>query len=310
MDSDSRSPAGRTATRINGWTCTRRCRMGRLTRCCRPIASHRHAWTNPTRPIRRMAARSLLYGRRTFEMGRPLGWSSSSLISQRVRQRRSRGTGFPYDTYDIGHPRWSPDGSRIAFHVVEGPPTERRLLIFPEPTSPGPSSIYVVGTDGSGLRQVTPVGVPAGDPDWSPDGSFIVFGPTSLHLWLYGQNQATWIIRAIRADGSDLHVVVPGDSAATPSWTARGDQILFTQQDGNRQVIRFGKTKTAPIFATSRVSHPPARSRCTRSSSPCPERTASHPDAAVRHSHRARPSFGAPMNGGQDVRSPTDLADC
>ena len=142
------------------------------------------------------------------------------------------GTSYPYDTYDIGHPRWSPDGSRIAFHVVEGPPTERRLLIFPEPTSPGPSSIYVVGTDGSGLLQVTPDGVPAGDPDWSPDGSLIVFGPTSLHLWLYGQNQAAWSIQAIRPDGTDLHVVVPGTDAATPSWTAGGDQILFTQQDG------------------------------------------------------------------------------
>ena len=123
------------------------------------------------------------------------------------------GTSYPYDTYDIGHPRWSPDGTRIAFHVVEGPPTERRMLIFPEPTSPGPSSIYIVGTDGSGLRQLTPDGVPAGDPDWSPDGSLIVFGPTSLHLWLYGQDQAAWIIQAIRPDGTDLHRVVPGRDA-------------------------------------------------------------------------------------------------
>jgi dipeptidyl aminopeptidase/acylaminoacyl peptidase len=149
------------------------------------------------------------------------------------------GTSYPYDTYDIGHPRWSPDGTRIAFHVVEGPPSKRRLLIFPEPTSPGPSSIYVVGTDGSGLRQLTPDGVPAGDPDWSPDGSLIVFGPTSLHLWLYGQNQAAWRIQAIRPDGTDLRVIIPGPDAATPSWTAGGAQILFTQQDVARQVIRI-----------------------------------------------------------------------
>ena len=149
------------------------------------------------------------------------------------------GTSYPYDTYDIGHPRWSPDGTRIAFHVVEGPPTERRMLIFPEPTSPGPSSIYIVGTDGSGLRQLTPDGVPAGDPDWSPDGSLIVFGPTSLHLWLYGQDQAAWIIQAIRPDGTDLHRVVPGRDLGTPSWTARGAQILFTQQEGTRQLIRL-----------------------------------------------------------------------
>ena len=168
MDSESRSPAGRTATRINGWTCTRRCRMERLSRCCRPIASHRHAWTNPTPPIRRTAARSLRYGRRTFEMGTPTRVVLVILDLATGESTEIPGTSYPYDTYDIGHPRWSPDGTRIAFHVVEGPPTERRLLIFPEPTSPGPSSIYVVGTDGSGLRQLTPVGVPAGDPDWSP----------------------------------------------------------------------------------------------------------------------------------------------
>jgi Tol biopolymer transport system component len=149
------------------------------------------------------------------------------------------GTTFPYDTHDIGRPRWSPDGTQIAFHVVEGPPSTRRPLIFPEPTSPGPSSIYVVGTDGSGLRQLTPDGVAAGDPDWSPDGSFIVFGPTSLHLWLYGQDQSDWSIQAIRPDGSDLHVVVPAPDAATPSWTAGGSQILFTQSVGKRQLIRI-----------------------------------------------------------------------
>ena len=146
-------------------------------------------------------------------------------------------TSYPYDTHDIGHPSWSPDGSQIAFHVVEGPPSRRRQLIFPEPTSPGPSSIYVIGTDGSRLRQLTPDGVAAGDPAWSPDGSLIAFGPRPLHLWLYGQNQNEWSIQAIRPDGTDLHVVVPPD-AATPSWTAGGAQIMFTQSEGNRQLIR------------------------------------------------------------------------
>jgi Tol biopolymer transport system component len=158
------------------------------------------------------------------------------------------GTSYPYDTYDIGHPRWSPDGTRIAFHVVEGPPSKRRLLIFPEPTSPGPSSIYVIGTDGSGLRQVTPDGLAAGDPDWSPDGSTIVFGSTPPHLWLYGQDQSDWGIRSIRPDGGDLReVVLPENNAITPSWTAGGDRVLFATTAGTVQAIRTSAPDGADV---------------------------------------------------------------
>ena len=85
---------------------------------------------------------------------------------------------------------------------------------------------------------MTPDGLDAGDPDWSPDGSWIVFGPTPLHLWLYGLDQTDWQIRAIRPDGTDLHTVVPGGDAATPSWTAHGTRILFTELSGAKSVIR------------------------------------------------------------------------
>jgi TolB protein len=140
-------------------------------------------------------------------------------------------TSFPYATRDIGHPRWSPDGSRIVFHVVMDPPSTRRRLVYPEPTAPGPSSVFVVGADGSGLRQITPDGLEAGDPDWSPDGSLIVFGPTSWHLWLYGLDQTDWAIKTVRPDGTDLRVVLADGAAGTPSWTADG-RILFTDSNG------------------------------------------------------------------------------
>jgi Tol biopolymer transport system component len=148
---------------------------------------------------------------------------------------------LPYDTHDIGHPRWSPDGRQIVFHVVEGPPSRRRQLVFPEPTSPGPSRLFVIGTDGSGLYQLTPDGVAAGDPDWSPDGSRIVFGSTPPHLWLYAQDQSDWRISAVRPDGSDLRVLVPGPDAITPSWTTGGKSILFQGTNGTEQVIRIAE---------------------------------------------------------------------
>ena len=145
---------------------------------------------------------------------------------------------FAYQDFDIGHPRWSPDGRRVVFHLVKDPPTERRRLIFPEPRPPGPSSIEVIGVDGSGRRQVTPDGLESGDPDWSPDGSSIVFGPASLHLWIYGLDQTDWQISTIHPDGSGLHVIVPGPDAATPSWTADGTSVLFIQASGSLQAVR------------------------------------------------------------------------
>ena len=161
-------------------------------------------------------------------------------------------TSFPYDTHDIGHPRWSPDGSQLVFHVVEGPPTERRRVIFPEPTSPGPSWIYVIGTDGSGRRQLTPDGLLAGDPDWSPDGKTIIFGPTPFHLWLTGQDQTDWQIYAVGPDGSDLRVIVPGPDVGAPSWTADGSQFLFTRLGGDDQTVRLAAADGSGITDVAR----------------------------------------------------------
>lgn len=61
-------------------------------------------------------------------------------------------------------PRFSPDANRIAFerHNLTRTPRDGR-------------AIFVVNF-GSGLSRVTPWNLDAGDPDWSPDGSWILFG--------------------------------------------------------------------------------------------------------------------------------------
>ena len=74
-------------------------------------------------------------------------------------------------------PAWSPDGGRIAF---------ARDIV------PRGREIFIVNADGSGLRQVTHVGV-AYDPAWSPDGRKIAVAVPSFY---YDTN-----IVVISADG-------------------------------------------------------------------------------------------------------------
>ncbi len=54
-------------------------------------------------------------------------------------------------------PRWSPDGSKVAFHS----------------DLHGSNDIYVIGRDGSDLRRVTDHPGQDTDPDWMPDGRLV-----------------------------------------------------------------------------------------------------------------------------------------
>ncbi len=73
--------------------------------------------------------------------------------------------------------------------------------------------IYTIKRDGTGLQQLTELDGNAFHPDWSPDGTRIVF-------WL--EDQAIYIMNR---DGSDLHAVTsPGGQ---PSFTADGHHIVY-----------------------------------------------------------------------------------
>ena len=151
-------------------------------------------------------------------------------------------TDFPPkdSSQDSGGPRWSPDGTRIAFSVrgeapgiyvmpVDGseltriPNTDQGL--FPAWSPDGTqiafsmftsreqiSDIYLINSDGSGLTRLT--NTPETEPSWSPDGKWIAYAahkppgqPQQRHIWI------------MMADGSGQNRLTKGDRLDFgPDW--------------------------------------------------------------------------------------------
>jgi Tol biopolymer transport system component len=121
----------------------------------------------------------------------------------------------------LGQPTWSPDGLQLAYHHdTQAGPEARPTRI----------RIEVVNVDGTNLHELpVPAGsAMAGDPDWSPDGSLIVFS-TAPNRETEGDSSAVLGIWTIRPDGTGLTSVCSPclGGGIAPSWTPDGKHILF-----------------------------------------------------------------------------------
>ena len=108
--------------------------------------------------------------------------------------------------------------------------------------------LFVSGSDGTGLRQLTN-GVPKDNfPRWSPDGRRVVFSSSRG-----GRNQEVWIINA---DGSGLDRLTETTGGVWhPSWAPDGTRLVYYDVEAGRAVIvEAGKSwkeqspQTLPAF--------------------------------------------------------------
>lgn len=118
---------------------------------------------------------------------------------------------------DVLRPAWSPNGKQLVFEVQN--------LQTAEP--PNRRALFVVNADGSGLRQLTPWSLNAGDDaDWSPDGRLILFRTVSTSNRHHGN------LHTIRVDGTGLTRLTDYPAPKTvgsPTFSPDGKWIAFSR---------------------------------------------------------------------------------
>jgi WD40-like Beta Propeller Repeat len=119
-------------------------------------------------------------------------------------------------------------------------------IVFMRPGEIGDYDLWVVRPDGSGLRQLTSAPINRSDynPDWSPDGSTVIFERRVLDDSGLADNLYT-----VRADGTGLHPITDcaddcwANNEAT--WSRNGQHIAFDRAIGPRA---GGHPVTAAIY--------------------------------------------------------------
>lgn len=145
-------------------------------------------------------------------------------------------------------PSISPDGARIAYFAV---PRPRRI----DPDAPPPPEhIRLVNVDGSGDSGLTSRRRRSFDPDWSPDGSRLVYTETRF----VGRRQRPQTRQVVmNADGTGRRILTAfgGPNEINGKWMPDGRTILFERrrQGGTRSdilAIGAGGGRPRTVLAT------------------------------------------------------------
>jgi TolB protein len=147
------------------------------------------------------------------------GWIEHSALTIANRDGSNRHVVYRSSNFtgDLNFPVFSPDGKRLVF--------ERHVSGFAKPA--GKAAVFVIGVDGSGLRRLTPWAENAGDnPDWSPDGKWILF---HSHVEEFRPQSQYFLIHSDGTGRRQLTHFASGTHVASASFSPDGKAIVFSK---------------------------------------------------------------------------------
>ena len=145
-------------------------------------------------------------------------WRSRTDGSERLQLTFSPAQGFM--------PRWSPDGTQIAFFAAMGSEKPK---------------VYLVPATGGTPRRVTAGALGEADPSWSPDGKRVAFasGPG-----FDTSDSPNAVIRLLALDTGKVTVVPGSTGLFSPRWSPDGRYIAALSFDSLRLAIFDTTTST------------------------------------------------------------------
>jgi Tol biopolymer transport system component len=219
-----------------------------------------------------------------------------------------------YTTHQEADIRWSPDGTTLAFtsdihgyglYTVPAAggtiqkvsvgitslgsrryswaPDSSNLVFSGWDSALQKTDLYVATPDGSQIDRITTTNEWPTSPDWSPDGSSIIYlrngavwtihpdgssktqlaggltkhlvdwSPDGQHILYLELGTEEWrALGVMDADGQHQHLVTVGTAAADPSWSPDGTQIVFRggQDHGEGEIYTVGLSGAEPVRLT------------------------------------------------------------
>ena len=107
-------------------------------------------------------------------------------------------------------PRWSPDGTQIAF-TRDLDRTQRQTT----------SEVFIMNADGTDPQRLTHNNVIDAYPSWSPDGHSLVFTSTRSGRW------EVFVIQLATRTATQLTGGDEDTASAAPDWSPDGTQVVF-----------------------------------------------------------------------------------